>query len=113
MTFRSIIRIYISYDVDQKTGKPKIVDITIPEEYRRFLHEKSPWRDAYMQADCWIDTAESLYDVFPRWKDVEADLDDILDECGWSEQDHNLFGEALKWFASQSSIGIHFMISWE
>jgi len=105
-------QIYIASRVNSVTGKPVIPDITVPEEYRRFVDEKGPWYRAYMREDVWYDTVESVYEEFPSWEKVQEMFpNETKCEYGWSKKDHDLFKKAMQWFATQE-YPTRFIIEW-
>lgn len=114
------IHIYIMTQLCPETGKPfyygpnfeKIYDIpeiVVPEQYRRFLSEKNSIYHAYMSDNNYYDSVDMVHDTFPTWQQVKNLYPDAEEEYEWTEQDHNLFNEAIKWFASQP---IGYIIHW-
>lgn len=99
------------FQLCEKTGKAyyfgpnsekiyAIPDTIIPEEYRRFIYEKNEVYTAYMRKDKYEDSACRIYDNFPTWEEAKRRYLDADDEYhGWSKADHDLFYEAIGWFA--------------
>lgn len=103
-------QIYIASRISQKDGKPVTPDITVPEEYRRFLDEKGPWYRAYMRDDNYHDSTALVYDQFPTWKKVQDEFpEETSSKYGWTKEDHDLFEKAIEWFSNQR---IRFVVEW-
>ncbi len=103
-------QIFVSTEISQDSGKPVNFVITVPEEYRRFLYEKGRWFQAYMREGIWIDSLEHVLEEFPSWEDVQEQFPvETNDKNGWSENDHNLFREAVTWFSKQKQM---FIVMW-
>lgn len=108
-----------SFPVCKETGKPfyygknftKIYDLStveeVPIKFRRFLDEQGNKHfPLYMRDDHYIDLAEHVLDSFPSWPNVEECLPEEA-KPWWKEEDHNLFKEAMRWFALHS-----FVVHW-
>lgn len=96
--------------IDKKTGKLYVTDLTVPEEYRRFLDEKGPWFRAYMRDDRWMDDMCDVLQEFPTWEYVKEQFPrETSSEYGWTKKDHDLFYEAVKWFGTQKQ---SFIVIW-
>lgn len=108
-----------------KTGQPffysnkfekiyELPKLEVPEEFRPFVQDRGRLYHVYTD-DFNIDnkleaSPEELLDVFPDWEDVKgSDYYEGYTENDWSEKTHNLFREALEWFAKQP---YSFQASW-
>lgn len=105
------IRISIELEIDQTTGKPildQLANVEIPKKYRRFLDEKGKHYIRYVvDDDRYIDSASSVYNNFPTWENIYEDLSNE-EKANWTEPEHNLLKEAMKWFSEQEeSYTIH------
>lgn len=115
------VHIYMSFPICSQTGKPfyygsnftKIYDLStvdiVPKEFQRFTYEQgNKHLQLYMRDNHYTDSAEAVVDAFPSWDDVESCLSDEA-KLYWTKEDHNLFHQAMKWFASstKSSYTIH------
>lgn len=96
------IHICIQFNIDQTTGKPTLSSVEVPEQYRRFLNEKGSHYNYYvLDDDTHIHNTSNLYNNFPRWEDIYENLSD-KEKNNWTEEDHNLLHEAMKWFSEQN-----------
>lgn len=86
-----------------------IPEIAVPDQYRRFLYEKNSVYHAYMSDNCYYDSVDMVQDMFPTWEQVKNLYPDAEERYGWTEQDHNLFRDAIEWFAAQP---IGYIIHW-
>jgi hypothetical protein len=55
-------------------------------------------------ADQFSTNVETFLENYPEWSDISNDVED-----GWSEDDHNLFREALRWLTQQK---VNVIVSW-
>ena len=80
----------------------------IPEPYREFVQMRRKIYRIYAQlvTDEICTCVDNFVDKFPEWSDIIADSE--FDES-WTEDMHNRFYNALKWFSEQE---ICYMISW-
>jgi hypothetical protein len=109
-------------NVCPETGKPYYYDFTggqikkvygireivIPEQYRRFLHEKGSIFRAYMIENEHYTDIRELNERFPSWDDVKEEFPEAEEEYGWTKKDHDLFEKAVEWFSTNGN----FVISW-
>ncbi len=90
------------YENKKTVKKYDIQDIQIPEKYRRFVELRGHFLHAYTDEFNFSDIFETrvynLLEEFPAWEEVtKYEFEDDY----WSEEDHNTFKEALKWFSEQ------------
>ena len=79
-----------------------IPTVVVPEEYRRFLHDKHDIYRNYMREDQYFDSAVDVLNEFPTWEHLKSEFPFLEEDFNWTEEDHDLFHEAMRWFASQS-----------
>lgn len=114
------VHIFRNLNLCPETGKPfyygrklekiyDVKDVLIPVEYWRFLYEKNPIYQAYVRDGHYYDTADRVYYEFPSWEDVKEMFPDAEEEYDWTQGDHELFGDALRWFSIQQEM---YTISW-
>jgi hypothetical protein len=115
------ITIQQSVSICRKTGKPYYIgpnceviygfqDITVPEEHRRFLHEKNTVYHAYKPSESVADAVDTVYADFPSWEYVQEQFGGKTSDYEWTEEDHKAFYAALEWFASHKSC--YFVVFW-
>lgn len=102
----------------EQTGKPcyheykdgkyithyDINSITVPEQYRRFLTLCGHVFHLYVMDlengdDHFTADISEILEVFPSWEDIESSS--LSKKYELTEEDHNAFHEALKWFDEQ------------
>jgi hypothetical protein len=84
-----------------------IPNIVVPEQFRRFINQHGYYLRLYTsQSTDGATSADNFLDKFPEWTEILKDNDY---EESWTEEDHNLFKEALEWLVKQP---IGFIVSW-
>ena len=85
-----------------------IPNIVVPEQFRRFLKQRGHHLGLYTSrvTDEYSTSANNFLDKFPDWAEILED-DDYDDR--WTEEDHNLFKEALEWLVEQP---VGFIVEW-
>ena len=85
-----------------------IPNIIVPEQFRRFLKQRGHHLGLYTSrvTDGYSTSVDNFLDKFPDWAEIleDEDYDDR-----WTEEDHNLFKEALEWLMKQP---VGFMVEW-
>lgn len=88
-------------------------ELNIPEKHRRFLEQRGSIFHAYThhfnEENIYTVDVERLLEVFPEWEDMEDSSYYEGWEEEWTQQDHNDFKEALKWFSESS---LNFQATW-
>ena len=108
------IYINCSFNICKDTGRlfyydglHKIYDIppVIPKEHREFVNMNGEIFRIYtgLVTDEMSTSVENFVDKYPDWSDI------VEYSNSWSEDMHNRFYAALKWFSEQT---ICYMISW-
>lgn len=123
------LNILCSINLCSTTGKPYYLqvqdgeirkvygmpEITVPAEFRKFLHQNGDYFHAYTTSR--VDPAYasitemsvlSFLDQFPEWMDVLIDVN-YHKEDGWTKEDHLSFKKALHWFSDQP---VDYIIRW-
>ena len=112
------LNIIINVSIDELTGLPFVwvnsdenkikpynpEDYKIPEEYRKYIHQRGHHFHAYiknfddstMQCD-----ADIFLHYYPKWEDIKYD---ILNDDEWNEESHKEFKKCLKWLVSKPGI---------
>ena len=109
-----------TFRVCSKTGKPyyfgpnlEVIygreDLTVPEEHRRFLHEKNFVYIAYKPSESQVHSVDSVCADFPTWEKVKENFGNTED-YRWTEKDHDAFYNALMWFSMNKSFC--FVVYW-
>ena len=91
------LHIVLTLLIDQTTGLPKHYGECVPEQYRKFLHQRGPWFINYVcQFEGSSVSASRFLEEYPNWQDIENDCEE------WLEGDHDEFRKALIWFSDKS-----------
>ena len=115
--------ISLTMHVDPSTGLPyvwgpgferlpyKPEDYCVPEQYRQFLYMRGHLFHQYTRAVEEIDEVfecdpSRILEHWPCWKSIK-DKEEFK-YYDWTEEQHNLLKEALKWFSSM----LQFKVSW-
>lgn len=116
------IYISCSFRICEETGRlfyfgrhnEKVYDIPppiVPKEHRDFVKMRGYlfWIYTRLVTDEVTTSVENFVDKYPEWSDIIEDAD-YKEHCdSWSEEMHDRFYAALKWFSKQD---ICYMISW-
>lgn len=92
-----------------------IPDITIPQPFRQFIHQRGNFFHAYTTSRAHSDYSDitemsvhAFLDQYPEWMDVLVDVN-YHTEDGWTKSDHLEFKKALQWFAEQK---VDYTVKW-
>lgn len=100
---------YIAFElpVSPVTGLPLHRVCCVPYRFRPFVEQRNPILKMYIpgETDGMNACPQEFLDVYPGWLEVVEEV--VCQGSSWSEADHDLFREALVWFASKDYFRIH------
>ena len=100
--------ILLEIPIDPTTGLPSLNNVSVlPQRFLRFVEHKGAFLTYYVPEELDGQRAHphTLLDAFPLWEEVAEHVSSYRHV--WTEEDHNLFREALVWLSQHEYYAIH------